>query len=166
MQLYDTIDAVFGQLTEAIQGLTPNQYVQPCRALSDSSIGQHIRHIIELFQCLEEGYASGTVEYDKRRRDPAIETNRQRAASLLKDIASNLHRENKDLLLIAAYQENPLQTLTIPTNYLREMAYNLEHTIHHMALVRIGIREISQMQLPDHFGVAPSTIHYRKQCAQ
>jgi hypothetical protein len=53
----------------------------------------------------------------------------------------------------------------MPTNYYREMAYNLEHTIHHMALIRTGINDVSRISVPENFGVAISTMKYRKQCA-
>jgi hypothetical protein len=41
--------------------------------------------------------------------------------------------------------------------------YNIEHVVHHMALVKIGIHEVSPyVILPPDFGVAISTIKYHK----
>jgi len=53
----------------------------------------------------------------------------------------------------------------IKTNALRELAYNIEHAIHHMAIIKIGINEVSPyILLPSAFGVASSTIrHLKKQ---
>ena len=62
--------------------------------------------------------------------------------------------------------ENSGGIVAIPSNYYREIAYNLEHTIHHMALIRVGVNEVSTIELPQEFGVAYSTIKYRQQCAQ
>jgi hypothetical protein len=62
--------------------------------------------------------------------------------------------------------DEEMVTVSIPTNYYREVAYNLEHTIHHMALIRVGVNEVSSIVLPDQFGVAYSTIKYKEQCAQ
>jgi hypothetical protein len=62
--------------------------------------------------------------------------------------------------------EDGSAAVVIPTNYFREIAYNLEHTVHHMALIRVGVNEVSTVQLPQEFGVAYSTIKYRKECAQ
>jgi hypothetical protein len=44
--------------------------------------------------------------------------------------------------------------------------YNLEHTIHHMALIRIGISEVSDIRLSENYGVASSTIKHLQSCAQ
>ena len=166
MQLQQAVNNVFVQLADTLQQLTPEEYVKPCNTLFNNTIGQHVRHIIELFQCLEKGYDSNSVNYEKRPRDIAIESNKQRASELLEDIFKELDRPNKELILEACYDEHSTKAITITTNYYREIAYNLEHTIHHMALIRVGITEVSRIQLSDDFGVASSTVKYRKQCAQ
>jgi hypothetical protein len=120
-----------------------------------------------LFQALELGYDMGTVNYEKRKRDKAIETDSILARRLLRQIGEGLGRPDKDLLLETAYDEQDPIPLVIPTNYQREIAYNLEHTIHHMALIRIGIRELnSLLVLPEGYGIAPSTLKNRRACAQ
>lgn len=166
MHLQQAIRGVFGQLAHSLHLLTPAQYAHPGKLLSHSSIGQHVRHIIELFICLEEGYASGTVNYEKRRRDRRIEADKELAVSLLEKIAAGLGKENKPLRLEAAYSDEQEELLQLDTNYYREIAYNLEHTIHHMALIKVGIGEIGGMAVPETYGVAASTIKYKKACAQ
>jgi hypothetical protein len=166
MQLQQSIKNVFVQISESLEQLSDEQYGQPGKILFGATIGQHVRHIIELFICLENGYATGTVNYEKRKRDYTIETNKDIAAALLKSIYLTLDKENKDLILEAAYDDNATETIIIPTNYFREIVYNLEHTVHHMALIRVGITEVSNIELPQSFGVASSTIKYRKACAQ
>jgi hypothetical protein len=86
--------------------------------------------------------------------------------SMLLDIFSGLNKPNKELNLEATYDELSEVPVILATNYYREIAYNLEHTIHHMALMRIGIQEVSDISLSEDFGVASSTIKHRKQCAQ
>jgi hypothetical protein len=166
MQLQHAVNNVFVQLGETIRQLTAAAYVQPCTNLVNNTIGQHVRHIIELFQCLENGYNEGIVNYEKRKRDTAIETNKELALQLLQEIYSNLGRPDKELVLNASYDDHSSEPLSITTNYFREIAYNLEHTIHHMALIRVGINEVSAIELPENFGVASSTVKHRKQCAQ
>jgi hypothetical protein len=149
-----------------LQQLSPEEYTRPCKTLYGNTIGQHVRHIIELFQCLEEGYSNGIVNYENRKRDLLIETDKSIAGKLLTGIYASLNKNNKDLKLEAIYDEHSTEPVIILTNYYREVAYNLEHTIHHMALIRVGVAETSKIKLPDEFGVASSTVKYRKQCAQ
>ena len=166
MQLKQPIQNVFVQLSETLNQLSDDEYRQPSKILFNASIGQHVRHIIELFLCLEKGYETGVVNYEKRKRDYEIETNKDFAIQLLKDIYHRLERPNADLVMEAEEYENSTGVVAIPSNYYREIAYNLEHTIHHMALIRVGINEVSVIELPQDFGVAYSTIKYRQQCAQ
>lgn len=166
MQLNQAVNNVFIQLSSSLDQLSGQEYIQPCNNLSNNTIGQHVRHIIELFQCLEKGYDEGLVNYEKRKRDIAIETDKNLAASLLKEVYDQLDRPDKEMILEACYDDLAAEAIKIPTNYYREVAYNLEHTIHHMALIRVGIREVSTIELPADFGVASSTVKYRKQCAQ
>lgn len=166
MLLKQPIQNVFVQLSESLHLLTDEDYVQPSPVLFNATVGQHVRHIIELFLCLEQGYASGVVNYEKRKRDYKIETDKDFAAQLLMDIFQRIDRPNIELVMEAEDYEDGLETVAIPSNYFREIAYNLEHTIHHMALIRVGINDVSSVRLPEEFGVAYSTIKYRQQCAQ
>ena len=79
MLLKQPIQNVFVQLTETLNQLSADEYIQPSKTLFNASIGQHVRHIIELFLCLEKGYESGVVNYEKRKRDYQIETNKDLA---------------------------------------------------------------------------------------
>lgn len=140
--------------------------MQPCKTLFNATIGQHVRHIIELFQCLENGYDNGLVNYEQRKRDIRIESDKAFASGLLNEVHQGLNKDNKELQLEACYDEHAAFPITLATNFYREVAYNLEHTIHHMALIRVGITEVSDIEIPEEFGVASSTIKYRQQCAQ
>ncbi len=166
MELQQVIRNVFVQLTESLEQLSTEQYRLPSKILFNATIGQHTRHIIELFIELEKGYESGTVNYEKRKRDYCIETDKRVAAGLLHKIYTSLNRPDKELILESNYDEHSDEVLAIKSNYYREVIYNLEHTVHHMALIRVGIAEVSTIDLPEGFGVASSTIKYRKVCAQ
>ena len=166
MLFKEPIQNVFVQLSESLNQLNDSEYSQPSNILFNATIGQHARHIIELFLCLEKGYGEGVVNYEKRKRDHRIETDRRLAMQLLKDIYHRIDRPNTELTLETEDFEDSVTTVSIPTNYYREIAYNLEHTIHHMALIRIGINEVADINLPAEFGVASSTLKFRKECAQ
>lgn len=166
MQLQQAVNNVFVQLAATLQQLSAYEYAQPCKTLYSNTIGQHVRHIIELFQCLENGYDEGKVNYEKRKRNALIESDKKIAEKLLNEIHAVLNKPNKELVLEACYDDISDEQITIATNYYREIAYNLEHTIHHMALIRTGIQEVSHIAVPEDFGVASSTLKHRKQCAQ
>jgi len=166
MPLQQSVRNVFMQLTASLELLNDAQYTHPSETLSHATIGQHVRHIIEMFICLEEGYVNGVVNYEKRKRDRKIETQREVAIALLKKIYEGLQKENRSIIMEAAFDEDSQDPVHFDTNYYREVAYNLEHTIHHMALIKVGIREVSDMEVPENFGVASSTIKFRSACAQ
>ena len=86
MILKQSIQQVFVQLSQSLNELSNDEYGQPSKVLLNATIGEHVRHIIELFQCLEKGYDTGTVNYEKRKRDHEIENNKELASSLLKEI--------------------------------------------------------------------------------
>lgn len=164
--LQKAINNVFLQLTASLDQLTDEQYVRECQTLSGATIGKHVRHVIELFQSLQIGYEQGIINYDKRKRDTRIEHEKRLALSLLNEIRAGLNKKDKELSLESSYDEDSTEMIFIKTNYNREIVYNLEHTIHHMALIRIGINEVSSIELPENFGVASSTVRYRQECAQ
>lgn len=162
MTIQQYVQEILDQLEDSIARLTDEQYCQRVDTLSGASIGQHVRHVVEMFVCLKQGYNSGIVNYEKRKRDIAIETSRQKAASMIHQVIGGLHAENKELTIEAGFDENSDELINFPTNYFREIAYNLEHAIHHMALIKIGIHQVSDIQLPEGYGVASSTMKYRK----
>jgi hypothetical protein len=166
MDLQNAVRIVFLQLSDSLEKLSGDQYRYACKNLSGNTIGQHVRHIIEMFQCLDKGYLSGEVDYEKRIRDRQIETDKEFAGGLLTEIVLQICKENKPLFLLTYYDDLQQEPERIGTNFFREIAYNLEHTIHHMALIRVGLREIGDIPVEESYGVASSTIKYRQQCVQ
>jgi uncharacterized damage-inducible protein DinB len=166
MQLKHLIEPVLNQLSQLLSLLTEEEYTTKSTLLNGSTVGGHTRHIIELYQCLLNGYTTGKVNYEKRKRDLAIETNNKIAIELLAGIINAINKENKHLQLEGSFTTSTNEEMDVSTNYYREVIYNLEHTIHHMALIRVGINELGNIDLPKDFGVAPSTIKYKQLCVQ
>lgn len=164
--LKNSVKNIFSQLDALLQQLSDEDYSRKSNVLLQASIGQHVRHVIELFTELYAGYPSGIINYDKRKRDKQVETNRQLASQLLQDILLHMDKENKNLLLHCCFSSSDESSTCLQTNYYRELAYNIEHSIHHMALIRIGITEIHNLPMDDTFGVAAATVKYRNTCVQ
>lgn len=166
MMITECINHHLQQLMASLHLLSDEQYAKPLNVLSQASIGQHVRHIIEFISCLDEGYDKGEINYDKRNRDKAIENTRLLAVKWLQCIVNGLQKENKELTLYINCSTASDSFLQIPSNYYRELLYNLEHIIHHMAIIRIGIAETTAIELPEEFGIAPTTLKHRRACAQ
>ncbi|WP_269237584.1 DinB family protein [Flavobacterium flavigenum] len=161
--LIKSINYSLDELTNLLNQISDSAYSKSCEALSNSSIGEHTRHILEMFQCLENGYDSGALNYDNRERNKQIQTETEFAKECILNIKNNLRKENKII-----YLEQMIDGLTfrIQSNYYRELLYNLEHCIHHQALIKVAVLQYENILLDDNFGVARSTIEYKKQCVQ
>ncbi len=160
--MIQTNQQTLNEFIDILMLLENNVYTTPCDLLTNATIGEHTRHIIELYQCLLNGYPNAEVSYDKRKRDVKIERNKLFAISQIDNIVQLLDRPNKELTI--EYEFNGV-VARLASNYYREVMYNLEHTIHHQALIKVAVNQLSQLILPPSFGVAPSTLQFRKQCA-
>lgn len=161
--LIPSINNSLNELVVLLDQLSDNEYTKQCPQLSNATIGEHTRHIIEMFQCLENFYDAGLVNYDKRERNIVIQTSTAFAIKSIVDIQNNLDKENKKIEL---QQIIDGEEVRIDSNYHRELLYNLEHCIHHQALIKVAILQCENVQIDANFGVARSTIEYRNKCVQ
>jgi len=161
--MLQTNQQTISEFIEVLLQLEHEVYVFPCPEISNASIGQHTRHIIELYQALLSGYETGIVCYDQRKRDKEIENSSSHAVNILNKISNEILLTDKKLMV--EYELNG-ETFQLESNYFRELMYNLEHMIHHQALIKVALNQHSNMNLNESFGVAPSTLQYRNQCAQ
>jgi hypothetical protein len=157
---------IFIQITEQLKSLSnlllllnDKQYNQKIAFLGNASIGGHSRHIIELLKCATDGYHTGTVDYLNRVRNLAIETDKLAAMQELSLMASQLIQPDKKLKLIVESDEVSVANY-VTTTYFRENVYNAEHAIHHLALIRVALREMKLEIVGNDFGMAYSTIKY------
>jgi hypothetical protein len=52
----------------------------------------------------------------------------------------------------------------VHSSFEREVMFSISHAIHHYALIAMICRSLGAL-LPEGFGIAPSTVHYRKESA-
>lgn len=161
--LIASLTKTLNELLDLLSQISDTDYSCPCYQLSNATIGEHTRHIIEMFQCLENQYEYGIVNYDIRKRDYLIQTNTDFAQKCILQILNQIEKPNKSLQL---QQIIDGEELLIDTNYNRELLYNLEHCIHHQAMIKVAVIQSETIKIDENFGVARSTIEYRKQCAQ
>jgi uncharacterized damage-inducible protein DinB len=158
------------EIKSMLKNLDNNHYSSSLVLLSGASVGQHVRHILEFYTCLISAKKLGVVNYDGRQRNLQLETDGTFAQTQIDEIIADLPNFDvaKQLFLEGNYthQNNPNTIIT--TTFGRELAYCLEHSIHHQALIKIGLKELKMDEVIDeNFGVAPATIRYKQdQCAQ
>ena len=163
MDLKSASRNVLDQLALVIEQINPGDYKNGLDTLG-ASIGQHVRHILEFYLRLLKGSKTGVVNYDLRDRDLRIENDIQFALLTIQEIVDNIELiDSMDLRLELKYGNNDESNIVIDTNFNRELAYNIEHAIHHMAIIKNALKEFyGYVELPESFGIASSTIRYNK----
>jgi hypothetical protein len=145
-----------------LSALTLEQYTTRVALAFNGSIGGHYRHCLDHFTSLLRGLDSDDVDYDRRERDPRLETDPSFARSLTRQIREGLQQLSpNDLSRIVktrcdvsyVHGNSPLTV----SSYARELVYSIAHAIHHYALISIMARLLG-VTLPHDFGVAPSTV--------
>ena len=165
MDLRESSKSVLDQLVFVLDQMKADDYGIRISSLN-ASIGQHVRHILEFYICLFDGINSGVVNYDKRKRDLRIENDKQFTLSVIEDLKNKLEgtKENVTLSLELKYGDIADESIRLSTNYSRELVYNIEHTIHHLAIIKNAINDqFGYIDLPDHFGIASSTVRHINQ---
>jgi hypothetical protein len=151
------------ELSKVVQKISAQEFTLSYPALSNATIGEHTRHVLEMFQCLLEQYESGTINYDLRKRDVTLQTQPNVALHVIDFLLKELDKPNKPLVLQSTLDEC---ITNVSTNYHRELMFNLDHCVHHQALIKVAFTLSNTIDIDPDFGVARSTIAYRKQCAQ
>lgn len=158
------------QLSEMLQRISNEQYTQKSDILSGSSVGQHIRHILEFYLLLVSGSFSGTISYDKRQRDHRIEDSTDFALETITRLIKGVETLdlNQEVKFEGDFTTNGSQDNFTASSVGRELAYCIEHSIHHQAIIKAGLIDLGMSSITcENFGVAYSTIRYREnQCAQ
>lgn len=157
---------VLGQLKTVLIQLLNQEYTASLRVFNGATLGKHTRHIIEFFQCLMKSTVEGSVNYDARVRSVRLEEDAAYSVEVIEKIIEYLSENNFDNIGISLVSEFGSDTqVAVPTNFNRELIYLIEHSVHHFALIRIGIQEnFGHIHLPEGFGVAYSTIKHQNNC--
>lgn len=148
-------------MLEQLEQLVPaleDAYAQPIEAIGNSSIGDHIRHLIEFYGCLFSGLEkTSEVDYEGRKRNQDLAQFPAVALSAIAELKQALHRP----LL-----ERELQVQGMLSSVGRELQYAFDHAIHHCALIKAGLYILQKKHLvTEDFGVSPSTVRYRERQA-
>ena len=148
--------------------LSDEFYSSPLDILSGSSIGQHMRHIVEFYTCLLSQQQGQVINYDLRTRNQLIEEYPKSCALAIGDILAQLDDfasdfESKPLRFKNCNLETDMEFSGVTTSFKRELVYCLDHCIHHQYFIKIGLISLKLGHyIHEDFGIAPSTLMHRK----
>jgi hypothetical protein len=154
--------AVLNQGVRLVRSLDSTHYSKACASIGGSTIGQHVRHALDHYSALLDGYESSqTVRYDQRERGTAIETDSGVAIERINVLRGQLGG------LDIVQMEWPLQIgvmvsadeeeVEIESTMIRELAFVAHHAVHHWAMCRIAC-ETMGIETDPALGRAPSTL--------
>jgi hypothetical protein len=159
MNIQSAIRDVSVQMKTLLEQLPPAAYCQPLPAYNGSSIGQHFRHIIEFFQCLESGIENAYIDYAARERNTLYECNPTMTAAAMDTFVTGMdnHALDKPLLVCAELGEGSRPAYQ--STYGRELLFAFDHAIHHLAIIRIGMHaHFPEISTQPTLGISPSTL--------
>ncbi|MDA1028564.1 MAG: hypothetical protein O3B41_05870 [Bacteroidetes bacterium] len=156
---------LLGQCIEMIETIGEDAYTKRQSPIYTSSIGEHVRHLVEHFHMLLSGIAAGTADYDARLRDLRISTDPSFAISTIRHLQQDLERLSildKPLDVRLTLSPDLGENVVVSQSSLcRELQYLQAHTVHHFALIAMILR-LQGLDPEADFGVAPSTLLHRK----
>ena len=142
--------------------LTDAQY-QRVQAPMESSIGAHIRHILECYEQFAKHREAATLSYDRRDRCPELESKPQVALECIDRLCKDLVTLQDDGALELHHITINSDELASRSSIARELAHLIDHTTHHLAMVSVA-GKLAQMQLPPELGYSVATLqHLRNQ---
>jgi hypothetical protein len=124
-----------------------------------SSIGGHLRHVLDVFACIIRGMDSGTVDMTDRRRGTIAETDPEAGLNYLNSVIQDLsHLEIADpstpVMLVDDLGSGRTE---IPSTIGAALCQAHSHAIHHFACIGY-LLHLQGIELPDRrFGYNPTT---------
>ena len=154
-------------LRHVIAGLTRETY-QAAPSRVSGSIGAHVRHCLDHVRALVEHRADRPMSYDARLRGTRVETEPGDALAEIARLSRRLeeftHARLSEPVRLDSLTDRSSPPCEVGTTVGRELAFVVQHTIHHAAIISV-LLERAGCALPADFGYAPSTPRVRPAAA-
>ncbi len=123
-----------------------------------SSIGSHIRHILDFYKCIFNGLEKELVDLTNRDRDLSVETDCNCATEYIDFVLNSLKNSNFDVDSAIDVIDN-LGQGNIRINYTvgSLLAQANSHTIHHYAIINYILDRIGVNINDEDFGLNPTS---------
>ncbi|MDF1755707.1 MAG: hypothetical protein P1U89_23155 [Verrucomicrobiales bacterium] len=150
---------ILGKIRELLSSIDPSNYQQPHAQFFDSSIGGHVRHILDFYERFFEGSDTKTVDYSNRKRDINLEQLPLAALSVLDTI----------LIRIRELVDGPVTVISdsgesFASSLGRELEFLAGHAVHHNAMI-VAMSRSQDIIIAPEIAFAKSTLDYRKASA-
>lgn len=158
-EIVRTINNNLGNAISLIDSISPEIYTDASIGPYYSSIGSHIRHALDFFDCIIEGLQSNNIDLTARKRDEEISKNPAAAKEKINAIQTQLVSfvgVNTDYLLkvtdnLGEGKETIMYTLE------SILAQANTHATHHYAIISYMMQSLNvEIEIPG-FGYNPST---------
>lgn len=147
------------QLRDLVELMPKAMYVAQPAARVSGSIGEHVRHCLDHVSAFTAALSGDELSYDHRLRGTTLEVEPRTAVAEIERLFVRLERVpptslDRQLTLTSLVAAG--RPLTMRTTIARELAFVVQHTIHHCALIAVLV-EWQGGRVPHGFGLAPST---------
>ena len=165
IELLEANQQLLTQAAALCRGLDAATFSQLHVTAPGGTVGAHMRHCIEHYDCLLSSTVHHRLDYAHRQRNERLETDPPHAAERLDQIRTLLPERFAAIKLSTPLTvRSDAADVWLRSSYGRELQFLASHTVHHFALIAILVR-LSGIELPSDFGVAPSTLKFRTQQA-
>lgn len=157
-------DFILAQCASFIERLPDGAFTRDSQRVRGGTIGKHVRHTLDHYRALLDGFAgAAVVDYDRRERNVPIESDRREAldavASIRQRIGALDARALRSGVRIRVMLAGDGAQTELDTTVGRELAFASHHAIHHAAMMRTIAAEFG-VEAPSEFGTAPSTLNF------
>ncbi|MDO5977296.1 hypothetical protein [Flavivirga spongiicola] len=123
----------------------------------NSSIGSHLRHILDFYDCILN-IKKGCVDLTARKRDNKVETCCDSAKSYLQSLMDRLSNLEMNLdKTVCVIDDLGLGKIDIPYSLAALLAQANSHTIHHYAIINYILDRLGIIVHDNDFGYNPTT---------
>jgi hypothetical protein len=156
------LERALEDLATVAAGLSPEAYRTRLLPNVSGSIGEHVRHCLDHVSALVSATPSSCLSYDRRDRGTPVETDPAQALRCIQLLRIKVAvgrwstRLDDPICVMSTVARGDELMLTGMSTLARELAFVLNHTIHHQAMIGL-LASLYGCDVPAGFGFSPST---------
>lgn len=160
-ELVETLSGLLDDVASLVATMDTTAYATSSVPGVSGSIGKHVRHLLDHVGALLEAGGASVVDYDRRQRGGPVESDPAEALATLFRLQRALEslpgRQQDEYVRVRIQLDADGASMTSWSTLGRELAFVINHTIHHQALIALLVATADRLMLPSRFGMAPST---------